>query len=100
VLWLAVMDALTKINNGSYIEAVLTGGIGVAKATLALYSQAYQLYLISCLRAPHTEFDLDPSSEIEIVFQSLNESLAKGIDYERFRGMIESAPYYSDTFPV
>jgi len=55
--------------------------------------------LISCLRAPHTEFGLDPSSEIEIVFQSLNESLAKGIDYKRFRGMIESAPYFQTYFP-
>jgi len=99
VLWPSVMDALIEINNGSYIEAVLTGGIGVAKTTIALYSQAYQLYLISCLRDPHTEFGLDPSSEIEIVFQSLNESLAKGIDYERFRGMIESAPYFQAHFP-
>ena len=32
--------------------------------TLAIYSQAYQLYALSCLADPHGLFDLDPSSEI------------------------------------
>ncbi|MCL4743861.1 MAG: hypothetical protein KJZ83_00450 [Burkholderiaceae bacterium] len=99
VLWPRVMDALEEINDGTHTEAVLTGGIGVAKTTLALYTQAYQLYLISCLRDPHAEFDLDPASEITVIFQSLNAKLAKGIDYTRFRSMIESSPYFKYHFP-
>jgi hypothetical protein len=67
--------------------------------TLALYTQAYQLYLLSCLRNPHAEFDLDPASEILIVFQSISEKLAKGVDYMRFREMIEKAPYFRSHFP-
>ena len=98
VIWPEVMLALEAINDGSRTECVLTGAIGVAKSTIALYTQAYQLYTLSCLRRPHEEFDLDPSSEITIVFQSLNEKLAKAVDYARFRDMISKAPYFKQHF--
>jgi hypothetical protein len=99
VLWPGVMEALEEINNGTYIESVLTGSIGVAKTTLALYTQAYQVYLLSCLHNTHKVFDLDPSSEILIVFQSISKNLAKDVDYKRFRAMIETAPYFQRFFP-
>ena len=70
IIWPLVMDDLVEMNDGTYQEAVLTGGIGVAKTTLALYSTAYQLYLLSCMKNPHEPFDLDPASEILIIFQS------------------------------
>ena len=98
VLWPRVMRELEEMNSGKYVESVLTGAIGAAKTTVALYCQAYQLYLMSCLRNPHAEFNLDPASEILIVFQSLNASLAKSVDYERFRTMISSAPYFKRHF--
>lgn len=98
VLWPAVIDAGEEMNNGQYTEAILTGGIGVAKTTLALYSQAYQLYLLSLLRSPHKEFDLDPASEIAIIFQSKSGILAKAVDYMRFRRMVERSPYFVENF--
>jgi len=99
VLWPPVMQELQAINDGTRVECVLTGGIGVAKTTLALYTQAYQTYLLSCLRNAHAVFDLDPSSEILIVFQSISKNLAKDVDYSRFRDMLEHAPYFRSTFP-
>lgn len=93
-LYPRVMEALIEINSGSYQEAILTGAIGVAKSTIAVYSMAYQLYQLSCLKSPHSEFDLDPSSEIVIVFQSLNERLAKAVDYMRFKSLIDASPYF------
>ena len=98
ILWPEVMKALVAINDGTRTECVLTGAIGVAKSTLALYTQAYQLYTISCLRNAHREFDLDPSSEIVTIFQSINEKLAKDVDYARFRDMIAKAPYFQQHF--
>ncbi|MBN7764103.1 hypothetical protein JYP52_23510 [Nitratireductor aquibiodomus] len=97
-LWPLVMREFEELNSGRYTESVLTGGIGVGKTHLALYTQAYQLYLLSCMRDPHAEFDLDPTSEIVIIFQSLNKQLAEGVDYTRFRAMIESAPYFKKHF--
>ncbi len=97
-MWPLVMREYEELNSGKYVESVLTGGIGVGKTHLALYTQAYQLYLLSCMRDPHAEFDLDPTSEIVIVFQSLNKTLAQGVDYSRFRAMIETAPYFKQHF--
>jgi hypothetical protein len=98
-VWPRVMDELEEINNGEYLEVILTGGIGAAKTTAALYSQAYQLYLLSTLKNPHKEFELDPSSEIEIIFQSLNTALAKSVDYARFRDIIKGSVYFTRHFP-
>ena len=99
MLWPRVVECGLEINNGRYVECVLTGGIGVAKTTLAIYTQAYQLYALSCLADPHGLFDLDPSSEITIVFQSINRNLAMDVDYRRFRDMVEGSPYFARYFP-
>lgn len=95
----AILDAAVELNSGRYVEAILTGGIGSGKTTLALYTNAYQLYLLSCMRSPHKLFNLDPSSEILLIFQSITKSLAKGVDYQRFRSMLENSKYFNQHFP-
>ena len=95
----AVLDAAEELNNGSYVEAILTGGIGSGKTTLALYTNAYQLYRLSCMRNPHRVYNLDPSSEILLIFQSITKILAQGVDYQRFRHMIEGSPYFAQHYP-
>lgn len=99
VIYPKVLECLIEINSGNYQEVVLTGAIGTAKSTIALYSIAYQLYLLSCYASPHTLFDLDPSSEIIFIFQSINAKLAKSVDYDRFRSMLEKSPYFKEQFP-
>jgi len=94
-----VLEAAEELNNGQYVEAIMTGGIGSGKTTLALYTNAYQLYLLSCMRSPHKQFGLDPSSEILLVFQSMTLQLAKGVDYQRFRSMIEGSAYFPKYYP-
>lgn len=94
-----VLAAAEELNGGGYVEAIMTGGIGSGKTTLALYTNAYQLYLLSCMRSPHKQFRLDPSSEILLVFQSMTLQLARGVDYQRFRSMIEGSPYFLKHYP-
>lgn len=94
-----VMEELIEMNSGEYTEVIFTGSIGSAKTTGAVYSQAYQLYLLSCLRSPHAEFRLDPSSEIVIVVQSLNLAKAREVGYDRLRNMIDASPYFRKYFP-
>lgn len=98
-LWPAVVDELIEMNSGGYVEVLLTGGIGSAKTTSALYTQAYQLYLLSCYKNPHKAYALDPHSEILIVFQSITEKKAKSVGYDRFKSMIEASPYFTRQFP-
>jgi hypothetical protein len=97
-LWPAVTEELIEINSGGYVEVLLTGGIGSAKTTTALYTTAYQLYLLSCYKNPHKAYALDPHSEILIVFQSITEKKAKSVGYDRFKSMIESSPYFQQKF--
>jgi len=99
VLYPEVMRCMIELNTGGYDEAVLTGAIGSGKTSLALYTQAFQLYLLSCLENPHSLFGLDASSEILIIFQSLNERIAMGVDYLRFKSMIDRSPYFNEYFP-
>lgn len=99
VIYPEVMKDLVELNSGKYVEAVLAGGIGTAKTTIALYTQAYQLYLLSCYVSPQEAFGLDPASEIVILFQNLTATKAKEVDYDRFRAMIENSPYFKKHFP-
>lgn len=94
-----IIPDLIRINSGNYVEIVLTGGIGSAKTTIALWSNAYQLYLLSLMENPHEQFGLDRSSEIEIIFQSITATLAHSVDYSRFKSLIGSSPYFSKYFP-
>jgi hypothetical protein len=95
----AVMEELIKMNSGDYTEIVLTGGIGSAKTTCALYTNAYQLYLLSCMRSPHREYGLDPSSEVLLIFQSINLHLARTVDFARFKSMIDGSRYFKEKYP-
>jgi len=99
LLYPTVMDAATEICDGEYDEVIATGGIGSGKSTLALYVQIYQLYLLSCMADPQKYFDLDPASEIVIIFQAINAKLAKEGDYDRFKAMVEKSPYFQEKFP-
>lgn len=93
----AIMAELEECNNGQYSEAVFTGSIGSGKTTAALYSLAYQLYVLSCYEDPHELYGLDPASEIVFIFQSLRLSSAKN-DFARFAEMIKRAPYFQKYF--
>lgn len=101
----AVMDELISINEqhgrviNTITEAVFTGGIGSAKTTTALYTLAYQLYLLSCYRNPHQTFGMDSTSEIIFIFQSLKALLAKEVDFDRFRTICQQSYYFTTVFP-
>ena len=110
-LYPAVLEELIELNNPRlpgrkyrvrlgtvYSEVILTGGIGTAKTTLAIYSLTYQLYVLSCFKSPQELFELDPASEIVFVMQSKTADLAKQVDYERFRALIEQSPYFREQF--
>lgn len=95
-----IMKELQELNNGSYVEAVFTGGIGSGKTTAAHYTIAYQLYILSCMYDPHTYFNLDKASEILFVFQSLSATHAKTLEYNRFRAMLEQSNYFTRVWPM
>lgn len=97
-VWEPVMVELERANTGAYVEAICTGGIGSGKTTFALYTNAYQLYLMSCLRDPHKVYGQDQSAELLFIFQSITAQLARTVDFARFRTMLLSSPYFMRRF--
>lgn len=96
-IWPAVLPHYEELCSGKYVESVLTGGIGTAKTTLAVFVQLYETYRILNLANPHSEFGLDPDSDIVIVFQSVTGGAARAVDYDFFRGIIDGAPWFRET---
>lgn len=94
-----IKQELSSICSGRYMETVFTGGIGSGKTTGALITTAYSLYELSCLQNPQAVFGLARSSEIVLIFQSLNKDRAKEVDFERFKAMVDNSPYFKVTFP-
>ena len=97
-MWPTVLEEVEKMNSGSYVEAVLTGGIGAAKTTAAISSQLYQLYNLMTFRSPHVPFGLKPTDEIVIIFQSMMFKQAKEVAYDRFKAMVDECPYFTGKF--
>jgi hypothetical protein len=90
---------LEEMNSGFYVEAVLTGAIGVGKSTLAVLSMCYQLYLLSCYESPHRVLGQKSTDEIVFIIQSATESISKKGDYERIKANIDASPYFKQKFP-
>ena len=96
---LAIFRGALELNSGDYYEAVLTGGIGVAKTTIAICSTLFQLYLLSCLENHQKKYGLDPASEIVIIFENINKEKDINADFNRFKSLIENVPYFNNNFP-
>lgn len=86
------------VDSPSHLYLITDAFIPTHNTTAALYTTAYQLYVLSCYQSPHSLYGLDPASEIVFIFQSLTASAARTVDYERFRAMIEAAPYFQNYF--
>jgi len=97
-IWPKVLKEIEEMNNGNYVEAVLTGGIGAAKTSAAISSQLYQLYNLMTFYNPHVPFGLKPTDEIVIIFQSMKFSQAKEVAYDRFKAMVDECPYFTGKF--
>ena len=98
-LFPAVLEALSETCSGRYVEAVLTGGIGCSKTTIALLGTMYQIYVLSCMHNPQRAFGLHQTDEIVFIFQSLAAHLAKDVSFDRFRARLEESPYFQAKFP-
>lgn len=93
-----VLEHYIEINSGKYDEAVLTGAIGTAKTTLALWTNAYQLYKLSLYKNPQAAFGIERNTEILFIFQSITGALAKSVDFERFKALIHQSHYFTEEF--
>ena len=97
-----IKEALWKLfhtEGDPYVEAVLTGAIGIGKNYMADIAMAYMLYKLSCFHNPQVEFGLAPGSSIIFIQQSKTVALAKKVVFEQFTERLKRAPYFKEHFP-
>jgi len=96
----AIMSELRRLfDEPNYIEAVLTGAIGIGKNYFADMAMAYMLYLLSVYVNPQVEFDLAPGSSIVFIMQSMSLALAKKVAFGQFADRLRVSPYFHKFFP-
>lgn len=97
----AILSELIRLfEGGDYVEAVLTGAIGIGKNYFADLAMAYQLYLLSVYWNPQAEFDLAPGSNIVFIMQSMKLQLAQKVVFEQFGQRLALSPYFKKFFPA
>ncbi len=81
-----------------FVEAVLTGAIGIGKNYFADMAISYMLYTLSAYHNPQLEFDLAPGSSIVFIMQSKTLTLAKKVVFDQFAARLKLSPYFTQNF--
>lgn len=97
-VWPVVRETIHQVVDGGYVEAILTGSIGIGKTTLAQVVNAYNLYLLSLYRSPQLNYDLMPTSRIVFAMLNKTATLASRVTYGEFRSMLDRCPYFKTYF--
>jgi hypothetical protein len=98
-LFPGVTEALHELDTGNYVEAVIKGGIGSGKSTIANLGILRQLYFISCLRHPQATFGVQRNSSIVFTIQSVRLTTAKKAVFQEMGAYIANSPYFTKVYP-
>ena len=92
-------ELMRLFETDNFVEAVLTGAIGIGKNYFADLAMAYMLYLLSVYVNPQMEFDLAPGSSIVFIAQSMSQHLAKKVVFGQLCERLKLSPYFQKFFP-
>lgn len=103
----AIMDELREIFGdvvssrriAKYQRAMVTGGIGIGKTTIASVVLPYLAHWVLCLRDPQGFFDLLPGSRIAFMQMSTSGDQAKEVVFGDIKARIEYSPWFANKYP-
>jgi hypothetical protein len=84
----------------AYPKALITGGIGIGKTTIASIVLPYLCHWVLCLKNPQDFFDLLPGSRIAFMQMSTSEDQAKEVLFGDIKARIKYSPWFRDNFPI
>lgn len=87
-------DKLTKFS-----LAMITGGIGIGKTTIASIILPYMAHWVLCLKNPQKFFDLLPGSRIAFMQMSTSGDQAKEVIFGDVKARIEHSPWFTSKYP-
>ena len=74
--------------------AIVTGGIGIGKTTIASIVLPYLAHWLLCLKDPQKHFDLLPGSRIALMEMSTSEDQAKEVVFGDIKARIQYSPWF------
>lgn len=77
-----------------YPQAILTGGIGIGKTTMAAVMLAYMVHWTLCLKDPQKYFGLMAGSRLAFMQMSTNENQAKEVIFGDLKARISNSPWF------
>lgn len=80
----------------AYSKALITGGIGIGKTTIASIVLPYLCHWVMCLKDPQDYFDLLPGSRIAFMQMSTSEGQAKEVIFGDIKARIKHSPWFRD----
>lgn len=82
-----------------YSEALITGGIGIGKTTIASIILPYLVHWVLCLKDPQAFFDLLPGSRIAFMQMSTSERQALEVVFGDIKARIMHSRWFLDNYP-
>lgn len=80
-------------------KAMITGGIGIGKTTVASIVLPWLAHWTLCLRDPQSFFNLLPGSRIAFMQMSTSGSQAKEVVFGDIKARVEYSPWFQDKYP-
>ncbi len=75
-------------------EALITGGIGIGKTTIASIVLPYLCHWMLCLKNPQDFFDLMPGSRIAFMQMSTSEKQAREVIFQDIKARIQNSAWF------
>lgn len=82
-----------------YRRAIVTGGIGIGKTTVASVVLPYLAHWVLCLKDPQGFFGLLPGSRIAFMQMSTSGTQAKEVVFGDIKARIEYSPWFQNKYP-
>ena len=83
----------------AYPLAMITGGIGIGKTTVASIVLPYLCHWVLCLKDPQDFYDLLPGSRIAFMQMSTSEKQALEVVFGDIKARINNSPWFTAKYP-
>lgn len=92
-------DAVSSEWMTAYPQAMITGGIGIGKTTVASIVLPWLAHWVLCLKDPQEFFNLLPGSRIAFMQMSTSGSQAKEVVFGDIKARIQYSPWFQEKYP-
>jgi hypothetical protein len=92
-------EEVSSLNIAQVVRAMVTGGIGIGKTTIASICLSYMCHWVLCLRDPQAFFELMPGSRIAFMMMSTSEDQAREVIFQDVKARIEHSDWFVNNYP-